>query len=187
MNISNSRAQSETFILAAHQWGWGLVLAAIILLEKAPLPMDIPISGGGLLWPVVLVFCVATWTHSGIGALQIFIAGLLRDILVGLPLGLTGFLLLGVWWLVGSQRRWLISSPFWVNWAGFGFVMVACVVLEWVLFLLFALSNQLSASKPPQAYITDVLLMFAVFPILTNLSLIPMMLMSLTGRGGLRR
>ncbi len=64
-------------------------------------------------------------------ASALFLIGILQDILVGTPIGLTAITLLLVHALALSQRRTLIAKPFVLTWLGFVVIQLPASLLGW--------------------------------------------------------
>tara|TARA_B100000614_G_scaffold205234_1_gene187172 strand:- start:1642 stop:2157 length:516 start_codon:yes stop_codon:yes gene_type:complete len=62
-----------------------------------------------------------------------FAIGLLYDVLVGTPLGLTSLVLLPLHAVAVSQRRFFVKKSFLVGWWGFAMLAPPAIVLNWLL------------------------------------------------------
>ena len=71
----------------------------------------------------MMVFFWALYLPRVMTKLNVFILGILHDVLYGLPIGITSVALLVVWWLVVAQRRFLFKEPFWVIWLSYSIVL----------------------------------------------------------------
>lgn len=90
----------------------------------------------------------------------IFFIGLLQDLLVGGPFGLTVIQLILVYWLVLTQRRLFLSSSFSLLWLGFALIMAAASLLQWAVF-----SLMIGHLLAPQPVFFQGLMTLALFPL----------------------
>src|SRR6266511_776502 len=93
-----------------------------------------------------------------------FVLGLLQDIFVGLPLGVSACVLIAVHAAVGTQRRFFVGKSFGVVWLGFAVMASAALALSWVLTCVYH-----GALLAPSVFQT--LITIGVFPILSRLLL----------------
>lgn len=63
----------------------------------------------------------------------VFAVGILHDILTGTPIGAYAAVLLLVYWLISSQRRFLSGRPFMILWSGFLVVCGFACLTEWTI------------------------------------------------------
>jgi len=66
----------------------------------------------------------------------VFLIGLLQDLLIGLPPGLSSAVLVLIRWIACSHRRFVAGQSFLVLWTGFVIMALLAAVLEWALFCL---------------------------------------------------
>ena len=71
-------------------------------------------------------------------ASALFLIGVLQDILVGTPIGLTAITLLLIHALALSQRRTLVAKPFVLTWFGFVIILVPASLLGWLVMSVLA-------------------------------------------------
>lgn len=64
----------------------------------------------------------------------VFLAGILLDLLSGLPVGLNASVFLIARWVVADQRKFLMAQPFMGFWMFFALVAAAAALLQWGLF-----------------------------------------------------
>lgn len=88
-----------------------------------------------------------------------FCAGILMDLLSGLPVGLNGGVFVALRWIVSDQRRFLTGQPFLVIWLGFSILNVFVNIFQWAVFGLTGL-----AWPPLIDLMPSVFLGFALFP-----------------------
>ena len=98
-------------------------------------------SGAGkITYPMLTLMSVYFWSlHRTdlLPATAVFAIGLFLDILTGLPLGLNAFILLGVFGLCVTQRRFFYNKSFAVIWWGFMVVAAAAMLIEWILMSIY--------------------------------------------------
>ena len=94
----------------------------------------------------------------------VFGVGLYADVLSGAPLGTSAFVLLIVYAVVQSQRRYLMDRSFWVAWVVFLLVAALAGLLEWM--LVCALAN---AVLNPIPSLNQYLFTIALYPLLARL------------------
>ena len=90
--------------------------------------------------PTLAVMAVYYWTIFRPGLLPapaVFLVGLLQDILSGMPIGINTVVLLGVYGVVLSQRRFFAGKSFVILWLGFALVAGGAEAASWLLVSLF--------------------------------------------------
>lgn len=109
-----------------------LLTLALVILSQVPmqLPSVMPISPG---FAVIAVYFWGLHQPDLIPAPAVFAVGIFQDILGGLPLGLNAFILLVLYGIVVSQRRYFFGKSFGVLWWGFATVAVVIGALEWAM------------------------------------------------------
>jgi rod shape-determining protein MreD len=86
--------------------------------------------------PALLVIVVFYWTlyrPDLLPAVAVFLIGSLQDILMGLPIGVSACVLIGVHAAVTTQRRFFPGRSFEVVWLGFAIVATAALIFGWLL------------------------------------------------------
>jgi rod shape-determining protein MreD len=63
----------------------------------------------------------------------VFVLGVIRDALMGAPLGITSLVFILFRLFVLSQQRFLVKEAFLATWLGFGLVMVPAMAVYWLL------------------------------------------------------
>ncbi len=109
------------------------LLVGLVLLSV----LSLPLPYAGSVRPCLVLMAVYYWAifrPTLVPPFLCFIAGLLMDILSGMPLGVNALVLVAVQWVVRSQRRFLMAQPYKVLWAVFGLVAVLASALTWLLF-----------------------------------------------------
>ena len=105
----------------------------MLLVNVVALPL-LPV--GAVKPPLVLmaVYYWAIYRPTLLPPSLCFAAGLLMDILSGMPLGINALVLVMTQWIVRDQRRFLMGQPYGTIWAVFGLVSVVSVFLQWGLY-----------------------------------------------------
>ncbi|MBL3676839.1 MAG: rod shape-determining protein MreD [Alphaproteobacteria bacterium] len=104
----------------------------LFLLEALPLPLP----WAGVLRPplfLAAVYYAAVYRPGLAPFAGLFVVGLLRDALIGLPLGAGTLPLLLARWAVGQWRLLFTSQTFLALWAGFALTALVITVLTWAL------------------------------------------------------
>ncbi|HBR68632.1 MAG TPA: rod shape-determining protein MreD [Rhodospirillaceae bacterium] len=94
----------------------------------------------------------------------VFLAGIVLDILSGLPMGMNALVFVAVTWIVGDQRRFLMGQPFTMVWSGFCMVSVASGLVQWFLYGLIHLQW-----TPLYPVIASAVLGIMLFPFVNSL------------------
>lgn len=121
-----------------------LLMAAIgVLLSLIALPLPYV----GIMRPDFLLMFVFFWAinrPSFFPPSLIFISGILVDLIVNSLVGLTPLLLICIYMLIKSQRRFLMAQSFMVLWLCFAVVSIGFAVAEWGITGLYHLKLVLS-------------------------------------------
>jgi rod shape-determining protein MreD len=110
-----------------------LLLAVMILLGV----MSLPLPYVGATRPSLVLMTIYYWSiyrPTLVPPFLCFAAGLLIDILTGMPLGLNALVMVVVQWIVRSQRRFLMGQTYKVLWALFGLTAALATGLTWALY-----------------------------------------------------
>lgn len=91
----------------------------------------------------------------------LFLLSLLKDLLTGLPVGLSGLMLIGVYSLASHQRNYLSGQSFMMMWIGYAVISAGLVMLLYVLLSLFKL--QLLMLEP---FLVEGGFMILIFPVI---------------------
>lgn len=131
--------------IAARRLAPLLLTLVLIVLSQVPmqLPATMPIAPA---FAAISVYFWALHQPDVLPAPVVFAVGLFEDILGGLPIGLNAFILLIVYGLVVSQRRYFFGKSFGVLWWGFAMVAILVGALEWA--VMSILSGQVLAILP---------------------------------------
>lgn len=157
--ISFSRRGLETLFRLALAYG---LIAFLFLLNLTALP----IPYAGLVKPHLFLMVVYYWAIFMPRLLPTwlcFVAGILLDILSGMPTGLQAFILVIVQSLVRDQRKFLMAQPYISLWAIFGFVVALAAAIQWCM---FGLANNFEW-LPLMPAAVSALVTFCLFPLVT--------------------
>ncbi|MBB4265167.1 rod shape-determining protein MreD [Roseospira visakhapatnamensis] len=107
------------------------VTLSLLLLLLAAVPLTAP----GFLRadPMISVLCVYYWAvhrPDMMGYVGGFTLGLLEDILMGTPMGVSPLVLLVVQWVIVTQYRFFVGKPFMVTWWVLGLVALVAVLTK---------------------------------------------------------
>lgn len=109
------------------------LITTFCIVVIAAVPTRLPLLT--LVLPSLTLIAVYYWTvyrPDLMGAVVILALGLLQDLLVGGPPGVTAFVLLLVYLAVVSQRRFFHGRSFGLVWWGFMLISTGAVALTWV-------------------------------------------------------
>jgi rod shape-determining protein MreD len=137
------------------------ITAFLVMLSVTPLH----IPGLGTVAPALSLMAVYYWAifrPDLLPAPAVFAIGLFQDILGGLPLGVTALVLLVVFEIVSSQRRFFLGKSFLVMWWGFMLIAAGATAAMWLL-----LSTLFATPLAPGPAVVQFLLTLALFPCLT--------------------
>lgn len=110
-----------------------MLLCALFVLNMTAFPM--PYAGAvRVSFVLMAVYYWAIYRPTLVPSALCFSAGLLMDVLSGMPLGLNAVVILLVQRVVKSQRRFLMGQPYIAIWAVFGLVAAAAAAMQWLLF-----------------------------------------------------
>ncbi|MCC9626007.1 rod shape-determining protein MreD [Thalassospira sp. MA62] len=98
------------------------------------LPLSVPLlATASPALPLMAVFYWSVNRPDLFTALTAFLLGLLQDLLMGFPLGVSSLVMLLVQTGSASQGRFFHNKPFSVMWWGFALVAVPALLLQWLL------------------------------------------------------
>jgi rod shape-determining protein MreD len=106
----------------------------LLLVILGQVPWHLP--GLAEVAPLLPLMAVYHWTIQRpdlLPAHAVFVIGLLTDLLSGGPIGVNTLVLLTVYGVIYSQRRFFIGKTFLITWLGFVFVSAAASVQAWLL------------------------------------------------------
>lgn len=111
-----------------------LLLAGILPLHITSLQSVAPML------PLCAVFYWTLYRPDLMPAIAVFAIGLLQDILVGLPVGVSACVLVCVHAAVNTQRAFFAGKSFGVLWLGFAVVASAAQLFGWLLTCIYYLA-----------------------------------------------
>jgi len=135
----------------------------LVLVLIAAVPWRVPFLSS--VAPAVALACVYYWAvfrPDLLPPVAVFAVGIVGDSIGGGPFGLGACVLLLVYGIVRSQRRFLIGKSFLVLWWAFLLITPAAVAAQWAATSLLA-----RAMVDPLPGAFQVLLTVAAFPLLT--------------------
>ena len=133
----------------------------LLLVIVGQLPWHLP--GLAQVAPLMPLMAVYHWTIQRpdlLPAHAVFLIGLLVDLLSGGLIGVNTLVLLTVYGVIYSQRRFFIGKTFQITWLGFALVAAAAAVQSWLLVSAFHMTL-----IHPDALIFQYLLTVALYPI----------------------
>jgi len=128
----------EIFSSEKIDWLWRIMLAQgfiILTLLLSLASFSIPYTDS--IRPFFILIPIYYWViyrPSLVSPLLLFIYGLIIDLISGFPLGLNAGLFVAVYWVIKSQRLFLMGQPYPVFWTGFGLVSSSVFLVQWLVF-----------------------------------------------------
>jgi len=110
--------------------------------------------------PLIGVYYWAIYRPELLPASMAFVIGLMNDILLGTPLGVSSLIYILVQGMTMSQRRFFLGKPFMVAWCCFAMVAAGAILLEWAL-----VSMLYDHVVPLTPAVFELLMSVAVYPI----------------------
>ena len=126
----------------------GLVILVIFLLLLLSL-FPLRLHGYGEVRPFFMLMAVYYWAifrPTLLPPTATFVAGLVLDLAIAVPVGLNALTLVGVRTLTSLQQKFMLSQKFVVMWACFALVAFGAALFQWGVFCL--LNWQVTAFKP---------------------------------------
>ena len=140
-------------------------LISLLLVILTTLPTRLPgFAQVAPSWPIMGVFYWSIYRPDLLPMWATFVIGLINDIVLGLPLGISALVFLLVRASVVSQRRFFLTNAFPMTWAAFAVIALGAMGLNW---LLFALLN--GDATDPQILLWQYALLVGLFPGVTVL------------------
>ncbi len=107
---------------------------AVVLVIIGQVPFHLPgFARVAPLLPLVAVYHWSIHRPDLMTPLAVFLVGLLQDLLSGAPVGIHALVLLTVYGVLVSQRRFFFGKAFPIVWLGFALVGAGAMVQAWVL------------------------------------------------------
>jgi rod shape-determining protein MreD len=135
------------------------VTVMLVLLSMVPLYLP----GYAAVAPALALMSIYYWAIHRPDLIRpsaAFVIGLLQDMLVGAPLGMTALVLLLCHWVVVSQRGFFLANSFVLLWVGFAFIVFGAALVQWLAFSILTLTVM-----PLEAALFQALLTLALFPV----------------------
>ncbi len=139
------------------------LIVLLLLLNCMSVPF---VMGGGIKAPLFLMglYYWSIYRPTLIPPWMAFAAGMVADLLGGLPVGLSAAIFVLVQWSISDQRRFLMGQSFVMIWFGFFLLSTFTGLLQW---LVFGLINLHWPSIKPLFF--SILLGQALFPLVNIL------------------
>ncbi len=149
------------------RFGRNLVPLGVTLLMVILGAVPVPIAGYAAVVPLFALCAVFFWAIYRPDLMPpwlVFVIGLTQDALAGTPFGLNAIMLLIVYGMVASQRRFFLSKPFTLVWWGFMLVALIAIVVAW---LLASIAFGVIIRPGPASF--QFLITLALYPVITLL------------------
>ena len=114
------------------------------------------------LLPLISVYYWAIYRPELLPPSVAFALGVINDVIIGTPLGVSALVYLLVQGMTASQRRFFHGKSFLVAWWAFGLVAVVALMLQWIL-----VSVIFGHMLAPQAVIVEFVMTVAFYPLLS--------------------
>lgn len=108
------------------------VLLNLSLILVNATPTHLP--GFAIIAPVLPLIGIYYWSvfrSDLLGPATAFALGLVQDIVVGMPLGVSSLIYLLVQVVSSAQRKFFLGKPFLIAWWGFAFIAAGALALQW--------------------------------------------------------
>ena len=118
------------------RFGRNLVPLGVTLLLVILGAVPVPVAGYAAVVPLFALCAVFFWAVYRPDLMPpwlVFVIGLTQDALAGTPFGLNAIMLLIVYGMVASQRRFFLNKPFTLVWWGFMLIALIAIVVAWLL------------------------------------------------------
>ena len=150
--------------LARNLTPFGLAVALVVV---GQVPLHLP--GFALVVPLMPLIAVYHWGLYRPDLMTppaVFLVGLLQDLLSGAPVGLHALVMLTVYGVLVTQRRYFFGKAFAIVWLGFAVVGAGALIQAWVLGSAFHV-----ALLDPAPFAVQFLTTLFVYPFLGGLFL----------------
>lgn len=132
----------------------------ILLVIVSQIPLHLPgVARVAPMLPLIAIYHWAIHRPELMPPYVVFVIGLLVDLLAGAPIGVNAVVMLAVYGVIYSQRRFFIGKTFPVSWLGFLLVSAGAAILTWILVSAFYVSL-----IRPDALIFQYLVTLAIYP-----------------------
>ena len=113
-------------------------------------------------WPMMGIFYWSIYRPDLLPMWAVFVLGVLADIVLDMPLGVSSLLYLLIRGIVVGQRRFFLTNPFPMTWAAFAVIALGVMGLEWMLFILLH-----GEAVDPQILLWQYVILLGLFPLVT--------------------
>ena len=147
------------------RFGRNLVPLGVTLLMVILGAVPVPVAGYAAVVPLFALCAVFFWAVYRPDLMPpwlVFVIGLTQDALAGTPFGLNAIMLLIVYGMVASQRRFFLNKPFTLVWWGFMLVALIAIVVAW---LLASIAFGVIIRPGPASF--QFLITLALYPVIT--------------------
>lgn len=133
---------------------------AFLLVLVGSVPIRLPhLAEIGPNFALISVYYWAVHRPTVLPPFAVFVLGLMADFLGAAPLGVGTVVLLGVYAITASQRRFIVGQSFLWVWSGFMIVCAGSFAITWALTSLLA-----GTAVDPRAVVFTVGLNIAIYP-----------------------
>ena len=161
------RVEAEEYLrrFEANLCGTLPLIVTLTLVVLCAVPYGIPSLNKVMpLLPLLSVYFWAVHRPNLTPVIGHFVIGLLQDVLVGTPIGLSAAMFVGVHAAVDYQRAFFHGKTFWVLWFFFALLMTMVVFLSYVVVAIYNV-----AFGPISPVLLQLCLTIAFYPLLTRL------------------
>ncbi len=133
----------------------------ILLVIVSQVPLHFP--GVARISPMLPLIAIYHWTIHRPDLMPpyaVFVIGLLVDFLAGTPVGVNAIVMLTVYGIIYSQRRFFLGKSFPISWLGFLLVSAGAAMLTWIFVSTFYVRL-----IRPDAMIFQYLVSLAIYPL----------------------
>ncbi len=138
----------------------GLTLL-LVLLDATPTRLP-GFAAVAPLLPLISVYYWAIYRPDLLPSSVAFGLGLINDVIIGTPLGVSSLVYLLVQGMTASQRRFFHGKSFLVAWWAFGLVAMAALTLQWIL-----VSIIFGHALEPKAVVVEFVMTVSFYPLLS--------------------
>lgn len=113
-----------------------LLLLLVVVISGTPFLFSIQ-SMPQLYFSWMVIYYWALFRPTVLPFIILFASGLMQDIMLGMPLGLSALAFLLIRLCVTSLRRFITAHQFWVVWGGFAILALLLVAMHWLVMDVF--------------------------------------------------
>ncbi|MCD6034762.1 MAG: mreD [Rickettsiales bacterium] len=141
-------------------------LLAVSLVVLGFVPLHIPVISHFI--PLVDIIVIYYWTIYRPDMMPhwfVFLLGVLQDIFLGFPIGISAFINLIFWMVLITQRRLFMKEPFVIIWVVFLVFSFGVALLKWAVMMVF-----MQEFVVPDIVALQWLLTVALYPLIHGIS-----------------